>query len=61
MDRYEITAIVSRAGEILRVDFPGEFVLVNDRLAASGEGTVPKPRKRVHARPADVPLPDSND
>lgn len=32
LDRYEIVVIVSRAGEILRAEFPGELVLVNDRL-----------------------------
>ncbi len=38
MDRYEINVIVSRAGEILRVDLPGDYRLINDRLAATGEG-----------------------
>jgi hypothetical protein len=42
MDRYEINALVSRAGEILRVDLPDGFMLVNDRLAAAGEGGVRK-------------------
>ncbi len=32
LDRYEIVVIVSRAGEILRAEFPGELVMVNDRL-----------------------------
>ena len=58
MDRYEIDAIVSRAGEILRVNLPGEFVLVNDRMAATGEGTVVKPRTRAQARPSDAPVPE---
>src|SRR4051812_39672520 len=39
VDRYEITAIVSRAGEILRVELPNDFVLVNDRLAAGAESS----------------------
>jgi hypothetical protein len=34
LDRYEIVVIVSRAGEILRAEFPGELVLVNDRLGS---------------------------
>ena len=61
IDRYEITVMVSRAGEILRVDLPGEFVLENDRMTATGEGTVRKPRTRVHTRPSDAPAPESND
>ncbi|HWD93004.1 MAG TPA: hypothetical protein VG938_11735 [Verrucomicrobiae bacterium] len=58
MDRYEISAIVSRAGEILRVDLPGEFVLVNDRLATTGEGAVRTPKTKVHARRLDAPVPE---
>jgi hypothetical protein len=42
LDRYEITVMVSRAGEILRVDLPGNYRLVNDRLAGTGDGV---PRK----------------
>ena len=34
LDRYEVTVIVSRAGEILRVELPNEFILVNDRLGS---------------------------
>jgi hypothetical protein len=34
LDRYEITLIVSRAGEILRVDLPGGYRMTNDRLSA---------------------------
>jgi hypothetical protein len=45
LERYEISAIVSRAGEILRIDLPGEFTLVNDRLTATGEGGSRKIRK----------------
>jgi hypothetical protein len=32
LDRYTIKVIVSRAGEILRVELPNEVVLVNDQL-----------------------------
>jgi len=32
LDRYEIKIFVSRAGEILRVDLPGNVALVNDQL-----------------------------
>jgi len=32
LDRYQITILVSRVGEILRVELPGELVLVNDQL-----------------------------
>jgi hypothetical protein len=45
MDRYEITAIISRAGEILRIDTPGGYRLVNDRLSAAVEGPARKPTK----------------
>jgi hypothetical protein len=61
MDRYEVSAIVSRAGEILRVDLPGEFVLMNDRLAATGEVSVGKSKARMHAQPSDAPVSESND
>jgi hypothetical protein len=54
MDKYEISAVVSRAGEILRVDLPGGYVLVNDRLAATGEGRAPKSKTKVHAHPSDA-------
>jgi hypothetical protein len=32
LEKYEITIIVSRVGEILRVDLPGEMSLVNEAL-----------------------------
>jgi hypothetical protein len=32
LDRYDVSVIVSRAGEILRVELPDEFQFVNDRL-----------------------------
>lgn len=43
MDRYEVNAIVSRAGEILRVQLPNDILLQNDRLAAAEERTNRKP------------------
>jgi hypothetical protein len=49
MDRYEIKIVVSRAGEILQVDLPGGYRLINDRLSAVGEGA---PRKRGTNTPA---------
>lgn len=58
MDRYDVDAIVSRAGEILRVDFPGNFVLINDRLAAAGEGVRRKSEKTL--RPSPAPVPDND-
>ena len=33
LDRYRITLIVSRVGEILRVELPDDLVLVNDQLS----------------------------
>jgi len=33
LDRYRISLIVSRVGEILRVELPGDLVLVNDQLS----------------------------
>jgi hypothetical protein len=33
LDRYPIVILISRVGEILRVELPGELVLVNDQLA----------------------------
>lgn len=33
-DRYEINAIISRAGELLQVDFPGEIRFVNEAIVA---------------------------
>ena len=33
LDRFALVIIVSRAGEILRAELPGEWVLVNDRLS----------------------------
>lgn len=34
LDKYAITILVSRVGEILRAEFPGGWVLVNDAIAA---------------------------
>ena len=61
LDRYEVCAIVSRAGEILRVELPGQVILVNDRLAATGEGTTRKPATRVQHPISDLSLPQPND
>jgi hypothetical protein len=35
LDRHRITVLVSRVGEILRIEFPGEIKLINDVLYAS--------------------------
>jgi hypothetical protein len=35
LDRYEINVLVSRVGEILRADFPGNLRLVNETLFSS--------------------------
>lgn len=56
MDRYDVDAIVSRAGEILRVDFPENFVLINDRLAATGEGL----RRKSERTPSPALAPDND-
>jgi hypothetical protein len=58
MDRYDVEAIVSRAGEILRVDFSGNFVLINDRLAAAGEGV--RKKSETTRRPPPVPVLDND-
>lgn len=55
MDRYEINVIVSRAGEILRLDLPDETVLVNDRLATTGEGTRRRNQSRQNPPSASGP------
>lgn len=50
MERFDVNVTVSRAGEILRVELPGDYRLVNDRLAAAsgtmggGNGSKPRPR-----------------
>jgi hypothetical protein len=50
LDRYEINLIVSRAGEILRVDLPGGYRLVNDRLSAVGAGAPRSPKMSAPGR-----------
>lgn len=57
MDRYEVSVIVSRAGEILRVELPGEVTLVNDRLASTGDGMNRKPPMRIHNPPSELAVP----
>lgn len=47
VDRYEVNIFVSRAGEILRVELPGDYRLVNDRLAAAGEVKTQSPKSKV--------------
>ncbi|HXS69559.1 MAG TPA: hypothetical protein VN761_11995 [Candidatus Polarisedimenticolia bacterium] len=47
MDRYDIDVLVSRAGEILRVDLPGGMVMANDRLTATEENVRHGPRTRL--------------
>ena len=47
LERYDVTAIVSRAGEILRVELPEEVTLINDRLAATGEAPSRKPAAKI--------------
>ena len=36
LDRYSIVLVVSRVGEILRIELPNELVLVNDQLGGGG-------------------------
>lgn len=36
LDRYKISVLVSRVGEIMRVELPGDVVLVNDDIASYG-------------------------
>ena len=60
MDRYEITAIISRAGEILRIDTPGGYRLVNDRLSATVEGPGRKPTKTRNPT-SGIPAQGTND
>jgi len=50
MDRYEVNVIVSRAGEILRADLPGDYRLINDRLSTSGETSTRNPKINAPAR-----------
>lgn len=59
VERYEISAIISRAGEVLRVDLPGEYKLVNDRLAATGEPTSRK--AETHRSSFSAPVLRTND
>ncbi len=58
MDRYEISAIVSRAGEILQVDLPDKVTLVNDRLAATTEGRHAKGQTKFQISPSGIPKPN---
>jgi hypothetical protein len=38
-DRYRITFFISPVGELLRAEFPGNLVLVNDALAGFRDST----------------------
>lgn len=61
VDRYEVSVIVSRAGEILRVELPGGVTLVNDRLAATGEAAGRKPVIRIQNPLSELAVPQPND
>ena len=61
MDRYEVNMIVSRAGEILRVELPGDSMLVNDRLASAEAGSGRKPRTKAQNPPSETRVPGSHD
>src|SRR5579862_307877 len=53
LDRYDLNAIVSRAGEILRVQLPNDILLENDRLAATAERQSRKPEIKSPKAPND--------
>ena len=36
LDRYKVSVIVSRVGELMRVELPGDIVLINDDIASYG-------------------------
>lgn len=44
LDRYDVNAIVSRAGEILRMELPNDILLSNDRLSAAEQRRRPEAR-----------------
>ncbi len=58
LDRYEISAMVSRAGEILEVDLPNKVTLVNDRLAATTEGRRGKSQAKYQISPPGMQKPN---
>jgi hypothetical protein len=47
LDRYDISVLVSRAGEILRVNLPNGILLLNDRLAAAAQPRVQKSESKA--------------
>jgi hypothetical protein len=51
LDRFDVDAIVSRAGEILRVQLPNDVLLQNDRLAAERQSR--KPEAKTPKTPND--------
>lgn len=55
MERFDISIVVSRAGEILRVELPGDYRLVNDRLAAAN-GTLGGNTGKTRRHPASTDL-----
>lgn len=61
LERYEVSVIVSRAGEILRVELPGKVTLVNDRLAETGDGTSRKSLIRMQYPGSELAVPQPND
>lgn len=61
LDRYDVNALVSRAGEILRVQLPNDVLLQNDRLAAAGERPNRKPEAKVSRPPSESPGARPND
>jgi hypothetical protein len=62
LDRYEVNATISRAGEILRVQLPNDVLLQNDRLSAAEERTWREIRRDELPRvPARKPPSAPND
>jgi hypothetical protein len=54
LDRYEVNMIISRAGEILRVQLPNDVLLLNDRLAAADQRQNHRPEAK---KPAPLSKP----
>lgn len=59
MDRYDIDIVVSRAGEILRADFPGDYQLINDRLSETESGFGRSPRRTVRQTNSETVMPST--
>lgn len=60
LDRYDVSAIVSRAGEILRMELPNHILLLNDRLAGTAERGSRKPEAKLPG-PSVTPVSQPND